>query len=95
MAGMKKNADKGIVLVSIGPKEWRELVRKYPAILYPYCYSLKDALRVMTLGRCRWQHLSTLRRIYSRGNFLTVQQFIPIVSYCTPCMSEVYYACTV
>ena len=77
---LQKNAAKGVRYESLGWTDWVRLLRRLPTILYPVCFSLMDAMRRRTCSTCRWQHLTRLRRAYSRNKLLLVPTFIAIVT---------------
>ena len=59
--------------------EFREFVRKYPALLFP-AFQLQDTLQQKIMGPEFWKYFSERRMKLSKGNYIEVGEFMALVS---------------
>ena len=59
--------------------EFREFIRKYPALLFP-AFQLQDNLVSQVMGNDFWRIFSEKRMKLSNGNYIEIGEFMALVS---------------
>jgi len=59
--------------------EFRDFVRKYPALLFP-AFNLQGELQKMIMGPDFWKYFSDRRMALSNGKYIEIGEFMALVS---------------